>query len=257
MTLKELLASMTGDGKELDAEKVLEFVTSEEKGLSDKNKELLEKLAKAKGNQLPEDFDPDAFAKYLSDAEEFAKKQKELEDKELEDKGQWEALREKLVNGHSTAIGDLTTSKDGEISTLRGALDKTLIENAAIKAIDAEEGNSFFLLPHLKPQIKTVETDGAFGIQVVDSAGEARMNDEGKPFTVKELVNEMKANDQFAPAFPIQNGGTGNEQTGGTNGHNSINPWKKDSRNVTLQAKITKENPNLAAQMKKTAGVAA
>jgi hypothetical protein len=39
-------------------------------------------------------------------------------------------------------------------------------------------------------------------------------------------------------------------------GNPITNPWKKDTRNLTLQGQITKEDPELAARLKKEAGVA-
>ena len=165
----------------------------------------------------------------------------------------------KLNETNATAIGELTSLKDGEISTLRGALDKSLIDNVSLKAIEKEEGNSFFLLPHMKNQIKTFQAeDGGYDVHVIDKEGNPRFADDATtPFTVADLVAEMKANETYAPAFPNANaGGGGNPNAGGGGGNGGINPWKKDTKNITNQAKLVKENPTLAAQFKKAAGVA-
>ena len=137
-------------------------------------------------------------------------------------------------------------------------MDKSLIDNVSLKAIEKEEGNSFFLLPHMKNQTKTFQAeDGSYEVQVVDKEGTQRFADDATtPFTVADLVAEMKANETYAPAFPNANaGGGGNPNAGGGGGNGGINPWKKDTKNITAQAKLNKDNPTLAAQFKKAAGV--
>ena len=228
------------------------------KGLKDNQTKNLDQIKLLKGNQLPEGYDDKAYKKYKKEKEDFDKKKKDLDDKELESKGQWDALKLKLNETHSTALGELTTSKDGEISGLRGALDRSLIDNVSLKAIEKEEGNSFFLLPHMKNQINTFQNeDGSYEVQVINKDGKPRFgDDETTPFTVADLVAEMKANEVYSPAFPNANaGGGGNANAGSGGGSGGVNPWKKDTRNITNQAKLVKENPTLAAQFKKAAGV--
>lgn len=265
MSIKEILSAQIGDS--LDAEslnKIIDaaeveskkLISQEVKGLKDNQTKMLEQMSNLKTNQLPEGFDKEGFDKYLVDKVEFDKKQTELEEKRLQDEGQWEHLKGQLLDKNKTDIEALQTEKDLEIKGLRTALDKELIENTAIKAIEKEKGNSFFLLPHMKQQIQTVLKDGQYSVNVLDPEGNPRTNDEGKPFSVADLVAEMKSNDVFAPAFPSQNSGSGNPPNGGSGGGNVTNPWKSDTKNITEQAKMTKENPVLAAQMKKAAGVA-
>lgn len=265
MALKEILKELLGDkaneeimGKIDNAFKndASELVEKETKGLKQSQKSLLDDIKKLKDNQLPENFDKEKFDKYLKDAEEFEQKQRQLEEERLAKEGQWDALKEQLIAKNKDSLEKLKKEKDDEISILQKALDSELIENHAIKAIEKEKGNSFFLLPHIKQQIKTVNEDGVFSVRVFDKDGNVRMNDEGKPFTVQDLVTEMKANEQYSLAFPDLNSGTGNPAKGGTGGGGIVNPWKADTKNVTMQAKITRENPQLAMQMKKAANVA-
>jgi len=265
MTIAEILAKALGDNitKEQSSSiassingEIKDAIDKEVKGLKENQTKNLDQIAKLKTSQLPDDFDTDNFTKYLKEKDEFTKKQKELEDKELEDKGQWEALKQQLVDKNAETLLALTTDKDGQISGLRSALDKELIENASIKAIEKEKGNSFFLLPHMKNNIKTVLEDGAYVVQVLDGEGKQRLDDDGKSFSVAQLVAEMKTNDQFAPAFPESNSGSGKNANTGSGGGSTVNPWKADSKNVTAQARMNKENPVLAEQMRKAAGVA-
>ena len=225
-------------------------------GLKTNQAKNLDQIAKLKSNQVPDGFDQDAFDTFLKEKDDFAQKQKELDEKKLEDEGQWVALKDKMAASHKAALDTLNSENSAEISALRTALDKELIENSLNKAIDKEKGNAFFLMPHLKSQVKTVSVDGQFETHVVDAKGEQRITDEGKAFTISDLVAEAKANDMFAPAFPDFNSGSGKPAgQGGGQGAKGTNPWKAETRNITEQAKMNKENPVLAAQMKKAAGV--
>ena len=232
-------------------------IATETNGLVTNKAKLLEQMTKLKQNQVPEGYDADAYAKYVTDSAELEKKQQELKDAELEGKGQWEALKLQLNETHGKALSKVTDESATMIAGLQKALDKELIENNLIKAIESEKGNSLFLLPHMSGQMKTVQSeDGSYSVQVMDKEGNPRLQDDATtPFGVKDLVAEFKANDMYSAAFPNQNSGTGDPDAGGKGG-TTTNPWKADTKNVTEQGRLNKENPTLAAQLKKAAGVA-
>jgi len=244
----------------LDAfnEEAKKLVDAETSGLKTNKTKLLDQMDKLKKNQIPDGFDKDGYAVYLTEKEDFAKKQKELADAELEGKGQWEALKIQLNTAHKTALDKVTSDSATEITGLRKALDRELIENKLIKAVEFEKGNSLFLLPHMKGQVITVRgEDGSYSEQVVDKKGNPRFQDDATtPFAVKDLVAEFKADPQFAPAFPDMNNGSGGDVNTGGKGGSNVNPWKAETKNITEQARVTRENPALAAQFKKAAGVA-
>ncbi len=229
-------------------------IEAEVSGLKANKEKLLTQMDKLKQNQTPEGYDAEGYTKFVSESAEFAKKQKELADQELEGKGQWDALKMQLNEAHTNSLNKLTEDSSSTITSLRNALDKELIENNAIKAIEAEKGNSLFLLPHMRGHMKTVEGENGYDVHVLDDSGNQRfLEDATTPFTVKDLVAEFKANELYTPAFPNLNQGSGDPDTGGKGG-TGINPWKTDSKNVTEQARIVKENPTLATQLKKAAG---
>jgi len=267
MKLETMMKIMPDGTTKEDAQKQLDIINQEAtdlvdketKGLKTNQQKNLDQIKKLKGTQLPEDYDADGYTKYTKEKKEFDKKKKELEDQELEGKGQWEALKLKMVDTNKKTYDDMVGEKDNLINGLQSALDVELIENASIKAIELEEGNSFFLLPHMLKQIKTVQgEDGKYSTQVVDGEGNQRLKDDATtPFGVKDLVAEMKANEKFAAAFPEQNAGGGGNPNAGGKGGSGINPWKADTKNITAQAKMNKDNPTLAAQMRKAAGIAA
>lgn len=230
---------------------------AETKGLKENKDKLLSQLTKLKENQIPDGFDPEGYKKYLEDKDAIEAKKKELEDAELEGKGQWEALKLKLVEKHNKEFETLKGETGTEIGSLKKALDSELIENHLVKEIIAEGGNPLFLLPHMKPMVETVKgEDGKFSLQIVGEDGKPLMSeDQTKPFSTKDLVAKFKSDELYSPAFPgMNNGGGGNPNAGG-NGGGATNPWKADTKNITEQARINKENPALAAQMKKSAGI--
>lgn len=265
MSIRDILAAQLGDS--FDPAKLDTMVAAAEaenktaldnevKGLKANQSKALDQIALLKGNQMPDGFDQAAFDTYNKDKLKFEAEQVKLEEKRLQDEGQWESLKTQLLDKNKLNIDTLTSEKDSEIGLLRSSLDKELIENAAIKAIEAEKGNSFFLLPHMKQNIKTVLGETGYSVQVLDSEGNVRMDDDGKNFTVKQLVAEMKTKDVYAPAFPNMNSGSGQGINTGGQGGGTVNPWSAKTKNITHQAKMMKENPTLAVQMKKAAGVA-
>jgi hypothetical protein len=266
MTFEEMKALMGKDATDDQINAALKavnaaaklLVETETSGLLTNKEKLLTQMDKLKKNQAPEGYDAEAYTNFIKESEEFDKKKKELEDAELEGKGQWEALKLKLNETHVTALAKVTDETGVTIMSLQKALDKELIENNAIKAIETEKGNSLFLLPHMRGQMKTVlGEDGNYSVQVLDKEGKQRFADDATtPFTVKDLVAEFKANDSYAPAFPDLNTGSGGNPDTGGKGGTGVNPWKTDTKNITEQARINKENPTLATQMKKAAGVA-
>jgi len=233
-------------------------IDAEVDGLKKNQTKNLDQIKALKGNQAPEGYDPDAYKEYVKNKDDLAIKQKELDDAALEGKGQWDALKIQLNDTNATKLAEQATGYDTKISGLEGALRKELVENAAIKAIEAEQGNSLFLLPHMTDSIKMVANEaGEYGIQVIDKEGNARLKDDATTaFGVNDLVAELKANDKYRAAFPEMNaGGGGNPNPGGDKGGKGINPWKAETKNITAQAKINKENPVLAEQFKKAAGL--
>lgn len=260
MTLEELLKSRLGE--ESDITDLLEAFESEADARTNglvKNKEkLLTQISKLKKHQAPEDLDVEAYQAYLEEKDKMDAEKAKLEEEQLAAAGQWDRLKGDMISTYESQIGELKSDFESKVSTLQNALDKELIENVAIKAIDKEQGNAALLLPHIKPHLKTVQgEDGNFSTQVVDTNGEMRLDPKtGEAFDVKSLVNEFKANETFAGAFPVQNSGSGlpagqaNKSFKG-----QVNPFKADTKNLTEQGRLRRENPQLAEQMAAAAGV--
>jgi hypothetical protein len=143
------------------------------------------------------------------------KKIAELDHQTLLDKGEYETLKKQLVEQHENEKKQLVEKHGTEIKTrderiggLTSALERQLIDAEATLAITEAKGAPVLLLPHLRSQIKVVEENGEFVAKVVDGTGNPRIGDSaGKPMTITQLVEEMKASDQFARAFDASSAG--------------------------------------------------
>lgn len=88
---------------------------------------------------------------------------------------------------------------------LQNQLYDLMVTNQITEALQAEGGNSKLLSPMLKQMVKVNEQDGKFNVSVVDQDGDPRHSfSTGQPMTIKELVGEMKADPNYAPAFESQ-----------------------------------------------------
>jgi len=141
--MKKLMPDATDDQIKAAVEAVMAeqktAIETETNGLVTNKTKLLDQMDKLKKNQLPEGYDAEGYQKFVTESDELAKKQKELADAELEGKGQWDALKMQLNESHKTALNTANETSTATISGLQTALDKELIENNAIKAIETEK----------------------------------------------------------------------------------------------------------------------
>jgi len=164
-----------------------------------------------------EGIDPEEARKLKTEAEQAAA------DK-LKNKGDWDAREKQLKEQLATDLTKREThfqtelkSRDDRIVKLQSSLEKSLIEAQATSAIAAAKGAPELLLPHVMRAVKVVEENGEFVARVLDAQGQPRIaNVKGDPFTISNLVEEMKANEVFGRAFEA----TG---AGGSGAHNNNN----------------------------------
>lgn len=76
---------------------------------------------------------------------------------------------------------------------------------------------------------------------------------EGKPIGVDDVLKPLK---ESSPHLFKQKEGTNyNPNAGGTGGSGTVNPWKKETYNLTEQGKILRSDPVQAKQLASAAGV--
>jgi hypothetical protein len=226
---------------------VAEAVAEATTAVNAKNSELLGKLKEAKkaSEGLPEDFSPDKW-------NELKQMTKDIDTAKLKGEEAVEAVKKQMTEAHAAEL----KAFESKTAKLTSALESQLIDNAVTKAISDAGGNATLLLPHVKQNVKMVQTDeGDYQAVVVDPKGTERfsMVNAGKTMQIDELVGEFRTQDTFKSAFVADSSGGGaNRGSGGTK---TSNPWVKGSPdyNLTEQAKIMNRDPDLGKQLQQQA----
>jgi hypothetical protein len=125
-----------------------------------------------------------------------------------------ESIKQQLLTAHGKEKSKLEARLNKAVEKLNAAM----VEGSAIAAITAAGGSPALLLPHIKGVAKLLENDGDFAVAIVDSKGQPRVRDDGSPFTIQNLVEEMRANEQFGRAFDGSNASGAGIGDGGTGG---------------------------------------
>lgn len=155
-------------------------------------------------NAAPTDLSP--LSTYGSTPEEIAEGVSEAI--KTAGKGKGEELDRQITK----IKADLTTAhqkeldgKEGRIKTLASQLDHVLRTGAVMGELaSAGAVNPKVLAPSVLDHVKVFEdeTTGEFNVQVVDAQGDPRMSHvSGEFMSIKELVSEMKGDNEFKPFF--------------------------------------------------------
>lgn len=112
-------------------------------------------------------------------------------------------------------------SKDKTIGNLTNQLEKHLIENAAIAAINEAGGSTALLLPLIAQRAKVVASDnGTLGIKIIGDDGTERLSPKAgsiDSMSIAELVGELRADTKFGGAFKAS-GTSGSGATSSSSG---------------------------------------
>lgn len=159
--------------------------------------------------------DPSKILEGFNTKLEDAKKQaKGKQDETVE--AQIKAAREALVKAHE---GELT-KRDARNKALQDQLYGLMVTADATTALsEAGAVNSKLVLPFIQQQVRVVEEDGSFSVRVVNDKGEDRFSGTtGSHMSIKELVAEMKGDEQYQPLFksdaPAGGGAPATRRTG-------------------------------------------
>lgn len=139
------------------------------------------------------------------------------------------------------------------VTQMEGTLRTHLMEAAAKTAIAEAKGKVKPLLPYVLQKLSFVNENGQYVVRVVDEDGETRVTKDGKDMGIRELVEELKSDNDFSALFDgtgtSGSGSRPNGSAGGGGGSPSVNPWAKDTSNLTEQMRIARENPGLAKKL--------
>ena len=147
-----------------------------------------------------------------------------------------------------SAMGKIK-ERDEKISGMEGETANEKRNNASLKlAAELADGKNVKLLSkHINDRLRFVDGE----IKVLDEKGDLTVS------SIADLKSQLIESGDFDSLLKGNKSGGGGAG-GGDNGGgaaNSDNPWKKESRNLTKQAQISRTDPTLAAQLKKAAGV--
>lgn len=150
-----------------------------------------------------------------------------------------ESIKQQLLTAH----GKEKTKLEARLHTLQTALEHALVEGAAVSAIAAAKGSAPLLLPFVKQRVKMVEKDdGTFEAQVVDEKGNPRVRDDGTPMRIPQLIDELRANDDFGRAFDGR-GSAGSGMGGGGGGRATK---KRSEMSIPEKAAFVEQHGNEA-----------
>lgn len=168
------------------------------------NRDEVLKEAKAAKERLKalEGVDPEEHKRLKAAAEE-------AERKKLTAEGDWKAMEKQLVDKYEQALVAERTEKGAILSSM----EQYLIDSAAVAELARHSDSPRLLLPHVKSVMKVVKEDGHYAARIVDpTTGTVRIGkgQGSTPMTLGELIEEMKGNAEYAPAFR----GTGSSGSG-------------------------------------------
>lgn len=146
-----------------------------------------------------------------------------------------EAAKKALAEGHAKEIEKHTQRNQG----LQAQLYTQLVENEATAAIAEAKGVPRLLMPFVREQVKVAEENGELRVNVVNAQGEVRYGMTGSPMSIKELVAEMKGQEEFGRLFESEERGGGGFQPGGTRRSASMGD-RKLSANEKIALGLTK-----------------
>jgi hypothetical protein len=178
------------------------------------------------------DIDPEKYQQMLT-------AEQERQQRSHEEKGEWTKLKDQLLQQHDNEkkqitdrhTADLTAAEQKQQAMLR-SLEQSMIEADATLAISAVDGNPTLLLPHIKARTRLIEEQGRFVARVVDDKGNVRIGDSnGNPMTIKQLVDELRADKNFGGAFA-------GDKARGTGARPSARPTQT-GRDLTANEKIS------------------
>jgi len=142
---------------------------------------------------------PDKVRELLSQLDTLSKLDPKSEAEKLA-QAKIESIRTQLSDTH----GKEKKGMQDEIDSLTGQLKEVLVDKEVQRVLSLPEvkGNSTLLLPHIRSKVQMVKnSQGAFIAQVLDEAGNPRVNSDARDMTITDLVSEFRQDPVFASAF--------------------------------------------------------
>lgn len=169
-------------------------------------------------------------------------------------KGQVSAQYNLKETEFTTKIKGLEDTNAGLVGQLQSLMRDNQIKDEVAKANPLDDARDAVELLVGK-FVKTSMKDGKVVVEVLDTNGNPRIKDvNGTPFTVADLVAEIR--EKSASLFkPDEKRGLGTVpgSNGNPSGGGVVNPYAKETYNLTQQMMLEKSNPQLAKQLEAAA----
>lgn len=210
-----------------------------------KLREVEERLSKFDG------VDPEEFLR-LKEERELAEKKK------LEEQGKWEELKAQMIEAHKSELhakDELIRTAQERHAKLEADYNDSILTNAIAAEAASERVINPIVVKLILAQEAKVEVleDGRRLIKFCKPDGTVKLDSKsGEPLGVKQRLEEMKQDAQYAMLFEGATSGAGSNTR--SSSPKQTNPWKPETFNLTMQGKILTENPELARQMAAEAG---
>jgi hypothetical protein len=203
-------------------------------------------LLEAKTTGLPDDFDPAKYADVVAELETLKKDPDRDKDAEAKLQKERERYEQRLRDAEAKRVADLK-AKDGEINERDTLIHETLVDGGLTEALVKHGVAKEFMgatRALLRGSVKVRKGDDGKRHAVVDTdLGEV---------DIDHFVENWSKSDDGKP-FVVQAKGSGSHGSGNGRG-SEINPWVKDSFNLTEQGRIIKSDKDKARRLMKTAG---
>jgi hypothetical protein len=245
--LKQLIEASSDAELKTQAAALIATAETEVTGLSDEKAALLRKRDELLGklNKYKKfDAHPDV------DIDELLQIKDRYENLDSESKSKYQDLYEKDKTDFAKRLEQIEKERAQE------RLDR---ENEQ-KTLAAEKLKTATILEFSKPEYNVFDPEQLFmliGPQIrFSEAGKLISGDEYKEVAISDFLTGLKDQPRYQNQFKANGAnGSGSTPSQGSGGSGTVNPWKKESFNLTQQGRMMRENPTLAASMKAAAGV--
>ena len=159
--------------------------------------------------------DPDKYKELLD-------KEADAETKRLEQAGEWTKMKDQMIQQHTA---DVQKERDNSARLMR-QLESVQIDSKIVEALSKAGGNVELLKPHVRSRL-LLNTDD-FSTTVLDTDGKTpKVDGNGNPVTIDDLISEMRKSDIFSGGFKAsEQSGSGSEPGKGESGSNGSNGGK-------------------------------
>lgn len=218
----------------------------DKRALAKKIKELETKLGR-----IPEDFDPDRYQEMVDELESLRETADDPGNADPDDKKKLPSRIKTLEGKLARAAAEAETEikkRDDRITKLSGQIKKLLIDEGLTKALAAAGIDAKYIRAAkalLRDQVSLTGDEDEYEA-VVETA-------EGDSIALSKYVADWAASDE-GKAFVTPASGGGADPGHGRNEQQGVNPFKKETFNLTEQGRLIKEDPAKARRFAKQAG---